>query len=89
MPRRDVMPAPITVNWRNVEWDACRRKKQLGERAARAAAADKNKRGRAPRSYAYPCPFCHHWHLGRVPNMRTLRKVASALRARANDLTPL
>lgn len=82
MPRRDVMPRPLRVKWQRVVANACTRKVAYDDPAdaRRALGADRVHR-------VYRCPFSEqrHWHIGRVPDMKTLRGLASAIRARAQE----
>ena len=83
MPRCDVMPAPKKVNWRGVVHDSCLRKTAFpSEEKARRECARL-----AGGLYVYRCPFAdvRHYHLAHPPNMRTLRKLASAIRARVQE----
>lgn len=81
MPRRDRMPAPVRVEWQRVVDGACVRKKPFGVAAAhRRVVAEQHG---DPRLRAYRCPFCGAWHLGHVPSMKQVRKLAAAIRARA------
>lgn len=82
MPRRDVQPQPIRVDWHIIEEASCLRKQQLSERVARLITAHD------VTLHPYRCHFDpSHWHVGHTPNMKTLRKLAYAIRARANDPT--
>lgn len=84
MPRRDVMPAPMKVRWPSVVHNACLRKvaHPTVETATTALGNDRE-------HYVYRCPFAvdgAHWHIGRPPDMKTLRKIASAIRERAQGV---
>lgn len=82
MPRRDVMPQPTNVRWRWVFHDACERKQPMTVEQAYAAVKHQPDR----RLSMYRCPFeVSHWHVGRTPDLKTLRKLASAIRARAQE----
>lgn len=85
MPRCDVMPQPKKVNWRGVVHDACHRKTAYPNEGAALRERDRLRDG----LYVYRCPFSdggrRHYHLAHPPNMRTLRKIASAIRARAQE----
>lgn len=81
------MPQPKKVRWRLVMFDACTRKRAY-ERADAAHA--ERRRLRDPDLRVYRCPFSTepvHYHLGHPPNMRTLRKIATAIRQRAQEGT--
>lgn len=85
MPRRDAMPAPKKVRWQYVVHAVCLRKRRFEvEREARVEC----RRLRDPDLRVYRCPFSDgpdHFHLGHTPNMRTLRKIATAIRLRAQE----
>lgn len=82
MPRCDVMPQPKKVSWWNVMYDACTRKTPF---TSMAVAVTERDRLRDPSLNVYRCPFGRpqHFHLGHTPDMRTVRKIASAIRQRA------
>ena len=82
MPRRDHMPQPMSnVNWRRVKHDVCDRKTVF---TTHTEARQHIGRGDI-RMRVYRCPFCQALHLGHIPNMKTLRRIATAIRARAQD----
>lgn len=72
-------------DWRRVLRDRralrramCGRKKPMGQGAARRAAA--GARADGVRVSAYLCIFCHQWHIGRPPNMRSVQRIARVIR---------
>jgi hypothetical protein len=76
MPRRDVQPRPLPVHWRTMEQASCTSKETFRSRGE--VPSD-------PLMRAYRCVFCRQWHRGHVPSMRTVRKLAFAIRARAQE----
>lgn len=52
---------------------------------SRKSAADVSSqmRARGERVSPYACPFCDAWHIGHVPSMETVARIAAAIRYQA------
>lgn len=92
MPRRDPPLIVPIVDWRQVMARACTSKIAYVSRGDAAhARRDLVHRVHDERVRYYPCPFAAgdgsdvHWHLGHPPDVAGMRRIAAALRARAND----
>lgn len=73
------------VDWRAEQTHSCGRKlKYLDPADAHAAARRARAKGEAVR--AYPCPWCCEFHIGHVPSLESLERLAVALRARREEL---
>lgn len=86
MPRCDPIERPISEeSWQRVVYYACIRKTSF----TRADEAHElRRRQKDSRLRVYRCPFADgrpHWHLGHVPSWRTVRRIAAAIRARAQE----
>ena len=87
MPRRD---GPLTVpivDWRAIEDRVCTRKRAYETSTdARRARGELVRRIHDSGIRVYPCPFhAGHFHLGHPPDVAGLRRLAAALRARADE----
>ena len=87
MPRRDAPLAVPIVDWRAIEDRVCTRKHAyVTSDDARRARGQLVHRVHDDRIRVYPCPFhAGHWHLGHAPDLAGLRRIAAALRARAEE----
>lgn len=92
MPRRDEPLIVPIVDWRAVRDRACVNKVVYLTRVDAAhARRDLARRVHDDQLRFYPCPFSLgdsgvlHWHLGHPPDVAGLRRIAAALRARAQD----
>jgi hypothetical protein len=88
MPRRDPPPKLIKrVPWQRVVHEVCDRKQRF-DRADEARVRSRELEDRRLR--VYRCPFSDvgerpHFHVGHVPNWRTVERIAAAIRKRAQD----
>lgn len=90
MPRHDPPPVVPIVDWRKVMNRAC-----TGKHAYPTAAAARSRvrwlhRHDQPTVACYRCPFADgrpHWHVGHPPDWAAVRRIAAAIRARAQDPT--
>lgn len=87
MPRRDVLrPDPVLSDWRTVVDRACWSKRRHDD------PADAHRHLRFlhdPTMRVYRCPFADgapHFHVGHVPSVDEVRRIAVAIRARATEL---
>lgn len=93
MPRRDVPLIVPIVDWRAIEDRVCTRKHpyDTGDEARRARGM-LVRRVRDDAIRVYPCPFARsqglaaHYHLGHVPDLAGLRRIAAALRAKSAEV---
>lgn len=69
---------------RTVRRRACREKLRYGLSTAREVAAAVRRRT-GDRVKQYRCPWCRRWHVGHVPSVKSLRRVAQAIRVLAQD----
>lgn len=80
------MTATVAETWRELEARTCKAKHPFtGAGDAHEAARRARARGEAT-VRAYPCPWCARYHVGHLPSLDALERLAAALRARREEI---
>lgn len=67
----------------DVKERVCGEKSRMGRHAAMSLA--QHLRARGKRIGAYHCPFCRCWHVGHIPSMESVSRIAQAIRTLGGD----